>query len=57
MAMTIERNVLEWRLDPASAHRISEVRGYEQPIVIICSEGFTSSLAAASSCIVSVTCE
>jgi rhodanese-related sulfurtransferase len=46
-ATVIERTVLEWRLDPASPHRIAEVRGYDQPIVIICSEGYSSSLAAA----------
>jgi rhodanese-related sulfurtransferase len=39
--------VPEWRLDPASPHRIAEVRGHDQPIVILCSEGYTSSLAAA----------
>jgi rhodanese-related sulfurtransferase len=45
-ALIVERNVLEWRLDPASAHRLSELTGYGQPIVIICSEGYASSLAA-----------
>ncbi|HXQ60234.1 MAG TPA: rhodanese-like domain-containing protein [Acidimicrobiales bacterium] len=47
-ALVIERNVLEWRLDPAGSHRIPEVRGYDQPVVIVCSAGFASSLAAAS---------
>lgn len=47
-ALVIERNVLEWRLDPAGAHRIPEVSGVDQPIVVICSEGYASSLAAAS---------
>ena len=46
-AIIIERNVLEWRLDPASRHRIPEVGGHDQPIVLLCSEGYTSSLAAA----------
>jgi rhodanese-related sulfurtransferase len=46
-AIILERNVLEWRLDPASPHRIPEVQGHDQPIVILCSEGYTSSLAAA----------
>ena len=46
-AIIIERYVLEWRLDPASPHRIPEVQGHDQPIVILCSEGCTSSLAAA----------
>ena len=47
-ALVIERNVLEWRLDPAGAHRIPEVSGFDQPVVVICSEGYASSLAAAS---------
>jgi rhodanese-related sulfurtransferase len=47
-ALIVERNVLEWRLDPASDHRLGVVVGYQQPIVIVCSEGYASSLAAAS---------
>jgi rhodanese-related sulfurtransferase len=47
-AHCIERNVLEWRLDPAGADRVNEVVGYDQPVVVICSEGYASSLAAAS---------
>jgi len=47
-ALVIERNVLEWRLDPAGAHRIAEVNGFDQPVVVVCSEGYASSLAAAS---------
>ena len=47
-AIIVERNVLEWRLDPTSPHRLPEVQGYDQPIVILCSEGYTSSLAAAT---------
>ena len=46
-AIVVERNVLEWRLDPVSAHRLPEVTGYEQEVVVVCSEGFASSLAAA----------
>jgi rhodanese-related sulfurtransferase len=46
-AIIVERNVLEWRLDPTSTHRLAEVQGYDQPIVILCSEGYTSSLAVA----------
>ncbi|HEX4245412.1 MAG TPA: rhodanese-like domain-containing protein [Acidimicrobiales bacterium] len=45
-AVIIERNVLEWRLDPSGEHRIPEVKGYEQPVVVVCSEGYASSLAA-----------
>lgn len=47
-ALTIERNVLEWRLDPASPARLPEVGDYAQPVIVICSGGYASSLAAAS---------
>ncbi|HEV7734613.1 MAG TPA: rhodanese-like domain-containing protein [Candidatus Binatia bacterium] len=46
-AVAIGRNVLEWRLDPSSLYRIDAVTGYEQPIVLVCTEGYASSLAAA----------
>lgn len=46
-AIAIGRNVLEWRLDPCSLHRIEEVTGHDQPIVLVCTEGYASSLAAA----------
>ena len=46
-AVVIPRNVLEWRLDPQSPHRISEA-SYERPVVLVCDEGYASSLAAAS---------
>ena len=45
-AVVIERNVLEWRLDPASAHRIPAATGYDLQVIVLCSEGYTSSLAA-----------
>jgi rhodanese-related sulfurtransferase len=45
-AVVIDRNVLEWRLDPASPHRIPEVTGHDQEIVVVCNEGYASSLAA-----------
>jgi rhodanese-related sulfurtransferase/predicted metal-dependent enzyme (double-stranded beta helix superfamily) len=47
-ALAIERNVLEWRLDPASPARIDEVRHYAQPVIVICSGGYASSFAAAT---------
>jgi rhodanese-related sulfurtransferase len=47
-ALVIDRNVLEWRLDPTSEHRIAEVTGHDQRIVIVCNEGYQSSLAAAT---------
>jgi len=46
-ALVIERNVLEWRVDPTSDARIPQA-SYEVPVIVICSEGYTSSLAAAS---------
>jgi rhodanese-related sulfurtransferase len=47
-AIVIDRNVLEWRLDPSCPHRISEVTGYDQRIILVCNEGYGSSLAAAT---------
>jgi len=46
-AIVIDRNVLEWRLDPACQHHIPEMRDYDTRIVIVCNEGYQSSLAAA----------
>ncbi|MGO9875190.1 MAG: rhodanese-like domain-containing protein [Acidimicrobiia bacterium] len=46
-AIVIERNVLEWRLAPSSAHRISQVDAHKT-VVIVCDEGYASSLAAAT---------
>jgi rhodanese-related sulfurtransferase len=47
-AIVVERNHLEWRLDPTSPDRIPELTGHDQPIVVVCDEGYSSSLAAAS---------
>ena len=47
-ALRIERNVLEWRFDPASGSRLPQAHGYDTRVIIMCSEGYTSSLAAAS---------
>ncbi|OBK17471.1 rhodanese-like domain-containing protein [Mycobacterium asiaticum] len=47
-ALVIERNVLEWRCDPTSAARIPEAVDDDVRWVIVCSEGYTSSLAAAA---------
>ncbi|HUE60646.1 MAG TPA: rhodanese-like domain-containing protein [Acidimicrobiales bacterium] len=47
-AIVIDRNVLEWRLDPASPDRISEVTDYNCQIILVCNEGYSSSLAAAT---------
>jgi rhodanese-related sulfurtransferase len=47
-AVVIDRNVLEWRLDPASEHRVAALIGYEQRVILVCNEGYQSSLAAAT---------
>lgn len=47
-AVVIDRTVLEWRLDPASPDRIPEATGYDREVVVVCRQGFSSSLAAAS---------
>ena len=46
-AVVIERNVLEWRLDPAGEHRLESI-DHGRPIVVFCQEGYSSSLAVAS---------
>ncbi len=45
-ALVVERNVLEWRFDPAGDARLPEATGYDLDVVVLCSEGYTSSLAA-----------
>jgi rhodanese-related sulfurtransferase len=47
-AIVIARNVLEWRLDPSASQRIPELRDETQRIIVVCQEGYASSLAAAS---------
>ncbi len=47
-ALVVERNELEWRLDPRGSHRAPEATGHDLRIVVICNEGYASSLAAAS---------
>jgi rhodanese-related sulfurtransferase len=47
-AIVVERNVLEWRFDLQGDHALPEVKGYDQPVVVVCSEGYASSFAAAS---------
>ena len=46
-AIVIDRNVLEWRLDPSCDHHVTEITGYDTRVVIVCNEGYSSSLAAA----------
>jgi rhodanese-related sulfurtransferase len=47
-ALIVERNNLEWRLDPHGTHRLAEADDPDRPVVIICQEGFASSFAAVS---------
>jgi rhodanese-related sulfurtransferase len=47
-AVVIERNVLEWRLDPSSDARLPVAGSYDLRVIVMCSAGYTSSLAAAS---------
>ncbi|WNI16064.1 rhodanese-like domain-containing protein [Actinacidiphila sp. ITFR-21] len=47
-AVIVERNELEWRLDPQSDYRIPQAVGHDLHVVVICNEGYASSLAAAS---------
>ncbi len=46
-ALVVERNVLEWRFDPASDARLPCAH-YDLQVIVLCQEGYTSSLAAAA---------
>jgi rhodanese-related sulfurtransferase/mannose-6-phosphate isomerase-like protein (cupin superfamily) len=47
-ALVVERNVLEWRLDPVSNARLPVARDHDLQAIVFCSEGYSSSLAAAA---------
>ena len=47
-ALIVERNVLEWRFDPASSTRLPVATDHDLQVIVFCSEGYTSSLAAAA---------
>ena len=47
-AIVIPRNVLEWRLDPASEHRHPGAPNLDDQVILVCNEGYQSSLAAAT---------
>jgi rhodanese-related sulfurtransferase len=47
-ALVIERNELEWRLDPQGSHRLPEATHHDLRFVVVCNEGYASSLAAES---------
>ncbi len=47
-ALVIDRTVLEWRLDPAGPHGVPEAADHDVQVVVVCRQGYSSSLAAAS---------
>jgi rhodanese-related sulfurtransferase len=47
-ALIVERNDLEWRLDPQGSHRLPGADEADRAVVVMCQEGYASSLAAAS---------
>ena len=47
-AVVVDRNVLEWRLDPTSPHRLPIATDVDVRLIIVCNEGYSSSLAAAT---------
>jgi rhodanese-related sulfurtransferase len=47
-AVVIDRTVLEWRLDPKSPDRVPEVTSHDLLVVVLCRQGYSSSLAAES---------
>jgi rhodanese-related sulfurtransferase len=47
-AVVIGRNVLEWRADPTSGHGDPAVTGCRAEVIVMCAEGYSSSLAAAT---------
>jgi rhodanese-related sulfurtransferase/mannose-6-phosphate isomerase-like protein (cupin superfamily) len=47
-ALIVERNELEWRLDPTSSARLPVATDHDLLVIVFCSEGYTSSLAAAA---------
>jgi rhodanese-related sulfurtransferase len=49
-ARSIPRNTLEWRLDPASSHRDASIARRDHTVILLCDEGYQSSLAAATLC-------
>ncbi|GAA1880105.1 rhodanese-like domain-containing protein [Lapillicoccus jejuensis] len=47
-ALVVDRNVLEWRLDPTSPNRLDVADDPDRVVVVVCNEGYSSSLAAES---------
>jgi len=46
--VAIDRTVLEWRLDPTSPSRLEQAKDHQVRVIVVCAEGYSSSLAAAS---------
>jgi rhodanese-related sulfurtransferase len=47
-SLIVERNVLEWRFDPTCEARLPEAVDHDVQVIVLCEEGYTSSLAAAA---------
>lgn len=47
-AVVIDRTVFEWRLDPQSPSRLPDVTDTERQVIVVCNQGYSSSLAAAT---------
>ena len=47
-ALVVDRTIVEWRLDPASGSRVPQATDHEVRVIVICHQGYSSSLAAAS---------
>jgi rhodanese-related sulfurtransferase len=47
-ALIVDRNLLEWRLDPTSPDRIAQITSPDQVVILVCDQGYSSSLAAAT---------
>ena len=47
-AIVLDRTVFEWRLDPASPHHLPQIRDHDVRIIVLCRQGYSSSLAAAT---------
>jgi rhodanese-related sulfurtransferase len=47
-AIVLDRTIFEWRLDPASPNHLPEIRDHDARIIVLCRQGYSSSLAAAT---------
>jgi rhodanese-related sulfurtransferase len=44
-ALVIDRMVLEWRVDPTSGAAHAAIGGLDTPLILLCGQGYSSSLA------------